>query len=128
MTGEEAMLTRLLAVAVMVLAFAGVVRAENEVAAAAAPAAQAAPVEIGNKICPISGEKVGEMGKVETIEYKGKVYNLCCPMCKKDFLKDPEAAIKKLEESMAAEGGSIEAAAEDGSTGAAEGQEHSIEK
>ena len=128
------MLTRLLAVAVMVLAFAGVVRAENEVAAATAPAAEAGagalagPVEIGNKICPISGEKVGGMGKVETVEYNGKVYNLCCAMCKKDFLKDPEAAIKKIEESMAAEGGDIEPAAEDGSQGAAEGQEHSIEK
>ncbi|MCB9772336.1 MAG: TRASH domain-containing protein [Candidatus Omnitrophica bacterium] len=33
-----------------------------------------------------------------TVEYKGKTYNLCCAMCKKDFLKNPEAAIKKMEE------------------------------
>ncbi len=119
------MLTRLLAVAVMMLAFTGVARAEGEpMAAPAAPSAQAAPaamVEVGNKICPISGEKIGGMGKAEKIEYKGKVYNLCCPMCKKDFLKDPEAAIKKIEEQMADEGTE---ATED----TTEDQDHSIEK
>lgn len=54
-------------------------------------------VEVGNKICPISGEEVGGMGEIVKYEYKGKIYNLCCPMCEKDFKKDPEAAIKKLE-------------------------------
>lgn len=49
-----------------------------------------------NKICPISGEGFSH-GDPVTVEYKGKAYNLCCAMCKKDFLKDPEAAIKKLE-------------------------------
>ncbi len=53
-------------------------------------------MEVGNKICPISGEKIKE-GKEFKVEYKGKVYNLCCSMCEKDFMKDPEAAIKKLE-------------------------------
>lgn len=53
--------------------------------------------EVGNKICPISGEEVGGMGEVVQYEYKGKIYNLCCPMCEKDFKKDPEAAIKRLE-------------------------------
>ena len=52
-------------------------------------------VEVGNKICPISGEKIIE-GKESKVEYNGKVYNLCCSMCEKDFKKDPEAAIKKL--------------------------------
>lgn len=61
-------------------------------------------VKVGNKICPISGEAIGEggmAGQQETVEYKGKSYNLCCSMCKKDFLKDPEAAIKKMEEKEA---------------------------
>ncbi len=53
-------------------------------------------VDVGNKICPISGEKIKE-GKEFKVEYNGKVYNLCCSMCEKDFKKDPEAAIKKLE-------------------------------
>ncbi|MGE0269413.1 MAG: TRASH domain-containing protein [Candidatus Omnitrophota bacterium] len=48
------------------------------------------PVEVGNKICPVSGEKVGEMGDVVTYEYNGKIYNLCCAMCAKDFKKNPE--------------------------------------
>ena len=50
---------------------------------------------VGNKICPVSGEKI-VMEKKGTIEYKGKTYNLCCSMCKKDFLKDPEKYIEKL--------------------------------
>ena len=52
--------------------------------------------EMGNKFCPISGEKI-KAGKEHKIEYKGKIYNLCCSMCEKDFKKDPEAAIQKLE-------------------------------
>ncbi len=54
-------------------------------------------VEVGNKVCPVSGDKVpapgekGAMGEGPVkIEYKGKIYNLCCPMCIKDFKKNPE--------------------------------------
>ena len=54
------------------------------------------PEEVNNTICPVSGDKVIK-GKEFKIEYKGKVYNLCCGMCEKDFRKDPEAYIKKLE-------------------------------
>jgi len=54
--------------------------------------------EVGNKICPVSGEKVGEMGEVVKYEYKGKIYNLCCKMCIKDFKKDPEKFSQKAEE------------------------------
>ncbi len=46
-------------------------------------------VQVGNKICPVSREKVGQMGPPVKYKYNGKVYNLCCPMCKKDFKKDP---------------------------------------
>lgn len=71
---------------------------------AAAGCFAAEPVKVNNKFCPISGEKIGQgdmKGTATTIEYKGKIYNLCCPMCKKAFLKDPEAAIKKMEEQEA---------------------------
>lgn len=49
-------------------------------------------VEVGNKICPVSGNPVddGKMGEVVKYEYNGKIYNLCCKMCVKDFQKDPE--------------------------------------
>lgn|SRR3989338_4190771 len=55
-------------------------------------------VEVGNKICPVSGEKIGTMGEAVHYEHEGKVYNFCCPMCVKDFKKDPQKYIKILEE------------------------------
>ena len=61
-------------------------------------------VKVGNKLCPVSGEKVGEMGDVVTFEYNGKAYNLCCAMCAKDFKKDPEKYSKIAEEEVAAAG------------------------
>jgi len=33
-------------------------------------------VDVGNKICPVSGEKIDEKMKA-TYEYEGKVYNFC---------------------------------------------------
>ena len=61
---------------------------------------EAKPVEVGNKICPVSGEKVGEMGDIVTYEHEGKIYNLCCTMCEKDFKKDPQKYIEKVNEEM----------------------------
>jgi YHS domain-containing protein len=66
-------------------------------------------VEVGNKICPVSGEKIpapgekGEMGEAVKYEYNGKIYNLCCPMCMKDFKKDPEKYSKIAEDEVAKE-------------------------
>ena len=61
-------------------------------APAAVQAEAAQPVEVGNKICPVSGEKIkeGDMGGSVKIEHNGKMYTLCCGMCIKDFKKDPE--------------------------------------
>ena len=59
-------------------------------------------VEAGNKICPVSGDKAGEMGEIVQVEHNGKKYNLCCKMCIKDFNKDPEKYIKKAEEEVKA--------------------------
>lgn len=63
---------------------------------------QAAAVNVGNKLCPVSGEKVGDMGDPILFEYNGKVYNMCCAMCVKDFKKDPEKYSKIAEEEVAA--------------------------
>ena len=66
-------------------------------------------VEVGNKICPVSGEKIpapgekGEMGEAVQYEYNGKIYNLCCPMCIKDFKKNPEKYSKIAEDEVAKE-------------------------
>ena len=63
-------------------------------------------VEVGNKICPVGGDKVlapGEksaMGEVVKYEYNGKIYNFCCAMCVKDFKKDPEKYSKIAEEEV----------------------------
>ena len=59
--------------------------------------------EVGNKICPVSGEKVGEMGQVVRYEYNGKIYNLCCKMCVKDFKKNPAKYSKIADEEVAKE-------------------------
>ncbi len=53
--------------------------------------------DAGNKICPISGKEI-DPATAGSVEYKGKTYHLCCQMCDKDFLADPEAAIQKLQE------------------------------
>ncbi|GEM_PF-1292122 len=61
--------------------------------AAARPAVQATaaqPVEVGNKICPVSGNPIGTMGPGVQAEYKGKIYTLCCGGCIRRFESDPE--------------------------------------
>ncbi len=62
-------------------------------------------VEVGNKICPVSRDAIpvpGEKGTMGDnpvkVEYKGKIYNLCCPMCVKDFKNDPAKYSKIAEE------------------------------
>lgn len=57
-------------------------------------------VNVGNKICPISGEAVGKMGPAVQHEYKGKIYNLCCAGCVASFKGDPEKYVKIVEEQM----------------------------
>ncbi len=47
--------------------------------------------------CPVSGDKLGEMGKPLVFEYKGREVKLCCPDCKKDFDKEPAKYMKKIE-------------------------------
>lgn len=55
------------------------------------------PVEAGNKVCPVSGDKINEATKA-TYEYKGKIYNFCCVMCIDEFKEDPEKYIEKIKE------------------------------
>ncbi len=81
---------------IFTLAIVGPVFSEDNAAMQAPAVTTEKTVEVGNKICPVSGEKVvaGHEGK---IEYQGKVYNLCCQMCEKDFNKDPQKYIEKLQ-------------------------------
>jgi YHS domain-containing protein len=49
------------------------------------------------KTCPISGDKLGgDMGKPYLFTYKAQEVKLCCPMCKKDFDKDPAKYMKLI--------------------------------
>lgn len=57
-------------------------------------------VEAGNKVCPVSGKKVGEMGEGVTYEYNGKTYNLCCVACIRSFEKNPEKYSKIAEKEI----------------------------
>ncbi len=50
---------------------------------------------VGNKFCPVSGEKIDEASQV-TYEYRGKIYRFCCPECVEEFKKDPERYIEKM--------------------------------
>ncbi len=94
--GRKCMKIKLMMLGILI-AIAGISYAEE------APAVEAAqPVEVGNKICPISGEEVGKMGEGAKVEYKGKIYTLCCGMCEKEFNSDPEKFVSKVEKQMAA--------------------------
>jgi YHS domain-containing protein len=59
------------------------------------------PVPVGNEICPVSGEKINPKEKA-TYEYRGKIYNFCCPDYVEIFKKNPEKYIKKMEKGKAA--------------------------
>jgi len=51
--------------------------------------------------CPAKGGgRIWDKGKSSKFEYNGKIYNLCCAACEKDFKKDPAKYIKKVEKEM----------------------------
>jgi YHS domain-containing protein len=64
--------------------------------AAAADTTDAPPKPDRLTICPVSGDKLGEMGKPHVFVYQGQEVRLCCPDCKKDFDKDPAKYLKKI--------------------------------
>ena len=49
------------------------------------------------KICPVSGEPLGGMGKPYKLTYKGRDIFLCCEGCKAAFQKNPKKYLKKLD-------------------------------
>ncbi|PIQ90685.1 MAG: hypothetical protein COV71_03175 [Candidatus Omnitrophica bacterium CG11_big_fil_rev_8_21_14_0_20_41_12] len=56
-------------------------------------------VDAGNKICPVSGEKIDEKMKA-TYEYQGKIYNFCCAGCSGKFKEDPDKYIEIVNEEL----------------------------
>ncbi len=74
----------------------GTVMNDNDMPKGHKEAKSAKAVEVGNKFCPVTGDKVPAPGEKGTMgdepvkyEYNGKIYNLCCKMCVKDFKKNP---------------------------------------
>ena len=119
---KRSLLVALLFVALF--AAVGVVMAQEANQTTAAPAmtttpaapAMTAPVNVGNTVCPVSGNKIDEPGKY-TVEYQGKVYNLCSAACKDEFMKDPDKYVAKVNEEMAKEQAAAAQAAPAATTG-----------
>ena len=53
------------------------------------------------KICVVSGDKLGEMGKPFVFTNEDREIKLCCKSCLKDFKKDPAKYLKKIEQAEA---------------------------
>jgi YHS domain-containing protein len=48
------------------------------------------------KICPVSGQALGSMGKPYKVTVKGQTVFLCCDGCEDDLKKDPDKYLAKL--------------------------------
>ena len=47
--------------------------------------------------CIVSDEKLGDMGEPHVIQYKGREIKFCCDHCEKDFRKEPQKFLAKLD-------------------------------
>ena len=57
----------------------------------------AASDKVNNTICPVMGDKI-DMKDPVTVEYNGKIYNLCCSACVAMFKANPEKYSKIAED------------------------------
>ena len=80
----------LTAIALLVSVFAAPV-----IGLAGEPAVKPKPDKLTT--CPVSGDKLGEMGKPYVFVYQDREVKLCCKNCRKDFDKDPAKYIKLIE-------------------------------
>jgi hypothetical protein len=80
--------------------FIGCAPKENQ-AAETRPAAEAKSTEATTpyvlNTCPVSDEKLGEMGEPYVFTHAGREIKLCCKSCLKDFNKEPAKFIQKIE-------------------------------
>lgn len=65
---------------------------------ALADAAPGVPKTYPLKKCVVSGETLGEHGRVVKASYEGTDVYLCCKDCMKDFKKDPAKYAKMVKE------------------------------
>ncbi|HAJ57059.1 MAG TPA: hypothetical protein DCL35_04740 [Candidatus Omnitrophica bacterium] len=126
---ENDMLKRSSLIAVVLIALfavAGLAMAQEEAVTetGAMPAVEEAVtgvVNVGNKVCPVTGLKIKNLGEY-TVEHEGEVYNLCCPECKEQFLADPAKYIAIVDKELA--GLEMEEGAMMGEEAAGEHSEH----
>lgn len=58
--------------------------------------------EVGKEaVCPVMGDTFKVTAKTLSASYKGRIYYLCCPGCKKPFLENPEKYLNKKQEPQA---------------------------
>jgi YHS domain-containing protein len=48
------------------------------------------------RVCPVSGEPLGSMGKPYKITVKGQTVFLCCSGCEEEIRKEPDKYLAKL--------------------------------
>ena len=56
------------------------------------------------KVCVVSGDKLGEMGKPYVFTNDTREIKLCCKDCLKTFKKEPAKYVKKIEQEEAKAG------------------------
>jgi len=49
-------------------------------------------------VCPVSGEKLGSMGKPPELVQDGQQVKFCCKHCIADFEKEPSKYLKEIAE------------------------------
>ena len=63
-------------------------------------AANSVPKNYPLKKCVVSGDPLGEHGKVVKVSYQGTDVYLCCKDCVKDFKKDPAKYAKMVKDAQ----------------------------
>ena len=66
-------------------------------AATRAAEATPSPAPYPLTTCIVSDDKLGDMGKPVTIDYKGQQVSFCCKSCIGSFEKDPAKYLAKLQ-------------------------------
>ena len=55
------------------------------------------PIAEAQRLCPVSGEALGEMGTPVKVDIKGQTVFLCCDACKEKALGNPDKTLAKVE-------------------------------
>jgi len=89
------MIARKALTCLVALTFAGLLVGQAADSKSDKPAAKAKPYTL--KVCPVSDEKLGDMGDPYVFTHEGREIKLCCKGCLKDFNKESAKYVKKIE-------------------------------